>query len=220
MHPRLPSRSPSPIHHYPPSNPPIRHQDMYTPPQNPPSSASMVPRYDHLANLQAAPAEAPHPREPTLNQTGYPVTQPPPHRMSGSSLPWQQQQVPQFGTPGYALGYPTQTQHYPPSLPSSQSYHPGQAPGHPVCLPSTLGYQGTPGPGELQGMTEQLQPAKGEPTPGQGPGRVPAALGGSDAAHVANGQISGAASGAPAVSSVGTYRLYYLYLFVPEGVTV
>ncbi|XP_076019212.1 OTU domain-containing protein 4 [Genypterus blacodes] len=215
VHPRLPSRSPSPIHHYPPSNPPIRHQDMYPTPQNPPGSASMGPRYEHHTNLQASPTEGPHPREPTLNQTRYPIPTPPPHRMAGSSLPppWQQHQVPQFGTPGYPVGYPTQSPLYPPSLASPQSFLSAGAPGHPLLpynmhhsLSSPLGYQASTSPGELQlslGMTEQLQSAIGDPTSGQGAGCSPALLEGSAAAaHMANSTISGTASGTPAVSSV------------------
>ncbi|XP_045921872.1 OTU domain-containing protein 4 isoform X2 [Micropterus dolomieu] len=188
VHPKLPSRSPSPTPPYPPSNPPTRHQEAYQHPHYPPTSASMAPQYDHQAPL----TEPPHPSDPSFSQAGYPVTQPPPHRMS---LSWQQHQMPQHRSPSYPVGYPASNQPYSVPQPLSQGYHPGQSPGHtlypqsvPPYPPSSLGYHSSSTPEEIQvsqAPMEHRQPANGDTMPGQGPGRVPGPLE-SPAANMAN----------------------------------
>ncbi|XP_071315603.1 OTU domain-containing protein 4 isoform X2 [Trachinotus anak] len=184
---RLPSRSSSPTTHFPPSSAPTSHPELY--PQYPPSS---LPQYDHQAPL----AEPPRPSEPSFNQAGYPVTQPPPHRMPCTSLPWQQHQIPPPRNSNYPVGYPTATPPYPVPSPSSQGYHSGQSPGHPLYPqpmppypPSSLGYQSASTPEDLhvsQGLMEQLQPVNGDTMHGHGPGRVPGPLEGPAAANMAN----------------------------------
>ncbi|XP_022625364.1 OTU domain-containing protein 4 [Seriola dumerili] len=186
MQHRIPSRSSSPTPHFPPSNAPSSHQEAY--PQYPPTSASVLHQYDH----QAAPAEPPRPSEPSFNQARYPVTQPPPHRMPCTSLPWQQHQMPPPRGSNYA--YPTPP--YPVHPSSSQGYHQSQGPGHPMYPPpmppyppSSLGYQSSSTPEELQvsqGLMEQLQPVNGDTMLGHGPGRVPGSLEGPSAANMAN----------------------------------
>ncbi|XP_049423571.1 OTU domain-containing protein 4 [Epinephelus fuscoguttatus] len=186
MHPKLPSRSPSPTPHYPPSNPPARHQEAYPHPQYPPTSASMPPQYDHQAPL----TEPPHPSEPSFNQAGYPVTQPPPHRMPCSSLPWQQPPPPR--NPSYPVGYPTANPPYRAPPPLSQGYHSGQGPGHllyPQYPPSSLGYPPSSSPEELQvsqAPMEHHQAANVDTMPSQGPSRVPGSLESPAPANVAN----------------------------------
>lgn len=185
MHPKLPSRSPSPTPHFAPSNPPARHQEAY--PQYPPNSASVPTQYDH----QAPVTEPPRPGEPSFNQATYPVTQPPPHRMS-----WQQQQMPPPRNSNYPLGYTSTTPPYPVTLPSSQGYPSGQDPGHPSFPPamspyppSSLGYHQSSTPEEFQGSkttVAHLQPANGDAMPGHGLGRVPGPLEAPAAANVAN----------------------------------
>lgn len=170
MHPKLPSRSPSP--HYPASTPTTRPQEAYQHPQYP--QTSVPPQYDH----QAPPAEPPHPSDPSFNQAGYPVTQPSPHRMSLSS--WQQHQMPPPRNPSFPVGYHTPSPPYSAPPPMTQGYHPGQGAGRtlypPSVLqypPSSLGYQSSPTPEELQvsqGAMEQRQPANGDSILGRGPG--------------------------------------------------
>ncbi|TDG99406.1 hypothetical protein EPR50_G00194020 [Perca flavescens] len=179
LHPKLPSRSPSP----PPQYPPSRHQDEY--PQYPPTSASMPPHYDH----QAQPAEPPpHPSDPSFNQAGYP---PPPHRMS-----WQQHQMAPPRNPNYSVGYHSQNPSYLASPPLPQGYHPGQAQGHlyPQYPPSSMGFQSSPNREEhqasQQGAPEHRRPANGDALHGQGPGRGPGPLESPAAANVANANNS------------------------------
>ncbi|XP_076581054.1 OTU domain-containing protein 4 [Chaetodon auriga] len=176
MHPKLPSRSPSPTPNYPPSNPPTRHQEAYPHPQYPPTSVSVPPQYDHQAPL----TDPPHPSDPSFNQAGYPAAQPPPHTMSCPSLPWQQHQMPPPRNPSFPVGYPTPSPQYPLPPPLSQGYHPGQGSGHPLYPPSVppypASYQSSSAHEELQvsqGAMEHRQPANGDAVPGQGPGRGP-----------------------------------------------
>ncbi|XP_026177564.1 OTU domain-containing protein 4 isoform X2 [Mastacembelus armatus] len=181
IHPKLPSRSPSPNPQFPPSNPPTRHQEAY--PQYPPMSASVPAQYDHQATL----AEPPHSSEPSFNHSGYPVTQPPPQRM-----PWQQHQMAPPRNSSYPVGYSSTTAPYPVPLASSQAYPTGQGPGHPLYPPpmsSSLAYHPSPTPEELQvsqGSMEQLQPPNGVSMPSHGPSRVPGSLERPAAANVAN----------------------------------
>ncbi|KAM9335206.1 OTU domain-containing protein 4 [Symphorus nematophorus] len=193
MHPKLPSRSPSPTPapaapapHYPPSNPPTRHhQEAYPHPQYPPTSASLPPQYDHPAPL----TEPPHPTDPSFGQAGYPVAQPPPHR-----VPWQEPQMPPPRHTGFPVRYPAQSPAYPLPPQLSQGYHPGQGPGHQLYPPSmspypptSLGYQTSSAHEEHQvgqGVMEQRQPTNGDMMRGQGPGRVPGPAGA--AANLAN----------------------------------
>ncbi|XP_039996977.1 OTU domain-containing protein 4 isoform X2 [Xiphias gladius] len=194
MHPKVPSRSPSPTPHFPPSNAPTMHQEVY--PQYPPTSTSVLPQYDH----QAPVTELPRPSEPSFNQAGYPITQPSPHRMPPPSLPWQQHQMPPPRNSSYPVGYPPPTPTYPIPPPSSKGYHPGQGQGHllypptmPPYPPSSLGYQSSPAPEELhvsQGAIERLQPANGETMSSHRPGRVPGPMEGPAAANVANANNS------------------------------
>ncbi|XP_060922618.1 OTU domain-containing protein 4 [Limanda limanda] len=181
MQPKLPSRSPSP--HFPPT----RHQEPY-PPNHPASVPAQHP-YGH----PAAPTEPHRPSEPSFNQAGYSVTQPPSHRMPCNSPQWQQHPMPPPSTSSYPVGYPTSTSPYQ-LPPPSQGYHPGQGTGHPFYPPtmspyppSPLGYQSASNPDELQvsqGPMEQLQPTNGDAL--SGPGQVPGPLDGSAAANVAN----------------------------------
>ncbi|XP_040887506.1 OTU domain-containing protein 4 [Toxotes jaculatrix] len=187
MHPKLPSRSPSPTPHFPPASAPTRHQESY--PQYPPTSASALPQYEHQAPF----TEPPHPSEPSFNQAGYPITQPTPHRVPCTSLQWQQHQMPPPRNSSYPVVYPSTAPTYPVPPPSSQGYHPGQGPGHslypptmPPYSPSPLGYQSSSTPEELQvsqGAMEQLQSNNGDTMPAHGPGRVPAPLEGPAAAN-------------------------------------
>ncbi|XP_034020327.1 OTU domain-containing protein 4 isoform X3 [Thalassophryne amazonica] len=190
MHPKIPSRSPSPAHHYPPSTPPIRQQSEVLSSQYPPASASVPPQYDH----HAAPTEPTHPSESTFSQTGYSVT----HRMPCALLPWQQQQLPPPRNPNYSSGYPASTAHYPTPPPSSQGYHQGQVSGHPLYPTtahqypaSSLVYPSLTSPSELQvtqGTMEAFQHANSEALANlaSGPGQVPSPLEGFTAANVAN----------------------------------
>ncbi|KAM6960416.1 OTU domain-containing protein 4 [Tautogolabrus adspersus] len=189
MHPRITSRSPSPIPHYPPSNPPPRPQEQYSHPQYPPTSASMPPQYDH----QAPPTEHPHHNDPSYNQSGYPVSQPPTHRMPQQ---WLQHQIPPPRNPNFPVGYPSPNPQYvvPPTI--SQGYHQGQSSGHPLYpssmspyTPSSLGYQPSSASEELQvsqGAMEQHRPSNGHIMPGQRPVQGPGLLGSPPAANVAN----------------------------------
>nr|XP_020442306.1 OTU domain-containing protein 4 [Monopterus albus] len=163
VQPKLPSRSPSPASHYPPSNLQTREQEPY--PQYPPVS---VTQYDHQAPL----TEPPCPSEPSFTQTRYPVSQPPPHRM-----PWQQHQMPPPRNSSYPVGYPSPAPPYPSSLPSSQVYPPSQGPGHPryppaitSYPPSSLGYYSSEELQVNQGAMEQLQHTNGDTIPGHVPG--------------------------------------------------
>ncbi|XP_027143343.1 OTU domain-containing protein 4 [Larimichthys crocea] len=179
LHPKLPSRSPSPTPHYLSSNAPTRHQEAYPHSQYPPTSASAsVPsQYDHQVPL----TEPSHPSEPSFNQAAYPVTQPPPNRMPAPGQ-WQQPQVPPPRNTSFPVEYPTPSPPYPLPPPLSQGYPPGQVPGHPMYRPSmppypppSLGYQPSSTPEELQvnqGLMEQRQPANGDTMPGQRPSRV------------------------------------------------
>ncbi|XP_070710476.1 OTU domain-containing protein 4 [Pempheris klunzingeri] len=187
MHPKPPSRSPSPTPLYAPSKPPARHQEAYPQhPQYPPTSTTMPPQYDHQAPL----AEPPHPDDSSFSQAGYSVTQPPPHRVS---LPWQQHQMPPPRNPNFLVGYHAPSPPYSVPPPVTQGYHPGQGPGGrqlypqsvPPYPPSTLGYQPSSTPEELQasqGPMEPRQPANGDAMPG----RVPGPLESPAAANVAN----------------------------------
>uniref|UniRef100_UPI0037E9478D OTU domain-containing protein 4 n=1 Tax=Semicossyphus pulcher TaxID=241346 RepID=UPI0037E9478D len=188
MNPKIPSRSPSPIPHYPPPNPPPRHQEPYTHPQYPPASASMPPQYEH----QAPPSEPPHPTDPSFNQAGYPITQHQPHRMPQQ---WQQPQMPQPRNPSFPVVYPSPSPPYPVPPPISQGYHPSQSPGQPLYHSSlpypscSMGYQSSSTPEELQlsqGVMEQHQPPNGNTMPGQRPVQVPGLLGSAPAANMAN----------------------------------
>ncbi|XP_070786275.1 OTU domain-containing protein 4 [Enoplosus armatus] len=184
LHPELssssPSPTPTPTPHYPPANPPTRHQEAY--PQYPSTSASVPPQYDH----QAPHTEPSHPSDPSFNQARYPVNQP--HRMP---LPW-----PPPRNPSYPVGYPSSNPQYSVPPPMPQGYHPSQGPVHqmyppsvPPYPPSSLGYQSSSAPEEhqvSQGPMEQRQPANGDTMPGQGPGRVPGPLESPAAANVAN----------------------------------
>nr|XP_046236948.1 OTU domain-containing protein 4 [Scatophagus argus]XP_046236949.1 OTU domain-containing protein 4 [Scatophagus argus] len=173
MHPKLPSRSPSP--QYPPSNPPTRHQETYPHLQYPPTSAAVPPQYEHQAPL----AEPPHPSDP-FNQAGYPMAEP--HRMPCPSS-WQQHQMPPPRNPTFPVGYPTPSPPYPVAQTLSQSYHPGQGQGPPLFPlslppypPSSLGYQSSPAheePQMSQAVMEQHQPANGDTMSAQGLVRVP-----------------------------------------------
>ncbi|XP_067435285.1 OTU domain-containing protein 4 [Thunnus thynnus] len=214
LNPKLPSRSPSPTPHYPPPNPPARHQEVYPHPQYASTSAPVAPQYDHHVAPQAPPTEPPHPSEPAQNPAGYPVTQPPPHRM-----PWQQHQMPPTRNPrntSYPVRYPAPSPPYPTPPPSTQGYHPGQGSGHqlypqsmPQYTPSSLGYPSSATPEELQvshSPMEQLHTGNGGPmpgpVPGHGPGRIPGPLEGSAAANVANANNSRTMV-APGVSGFG-----------------
>ncbi|XP_062239499.1 OTU domain-containing protein 4 [Platichthys flesus] len=182
MQPKLPSRSPSPNPHFPPT----RHQEAY-----PPNHQTSVPA-QHPYGHQAALTEPHRPSEPSFNQAGYHVTQPPPHRMPCNSPQWRQHPMPPPSTSSYQVGYPTSTSPYQ-LPPPSQGYHPGQGTGHPFYPPtmtsyppSSLGYQSSSNPDELQGVMEQLQPTNGDALSGHGPGQVPGPLDGSAAANLAN----------------------------------
>ncbi|CAB1440198.1 unnamed protein product [Pleuronectes platessa] len=162
MQPKLPSRSPSPNPHFPPN----RHQEAY-----PPNHQTSVPAQHHYGH-QAALTEAHRPSEPSFNQAGYHVTQPPPHRMPCNSPQWRQHPMPPPSTSSYQVG----SRHRSPVLPpNDDSYH-----------PSSLGYQSSSNPDELQGAMEQLQPTNEDALSGHGPGQVPGPLDGSAAANVAN----------------------------------
>lgn len=170
MHPKVPSRSPSPTPHYSSCNPPIRHQEAYPHPQYPPTSASMPSQYDQASVTEPS-------------QLSYSVTEPPPHRMSCPSLPWQQHQIPPPNNSSFPVGYPTPSPPYPVPQTFSHGYHPGQGPGLPlypsslpVYPPSSLGYQSSSTHEELQvnqGAMEKCQPANGD-TPCQVPGDIAA----------------------------------------------
>ncbi|XP_029931658.1 OTU domain-containing protein 4 [Myripristis murdjan] len=223
MHPKLQSCSPSPPPSsvssspyppaaYPPANPPARPQESsFPPPPYPPASASMPAQYDHHGAQQASPAEAPRPAEPAFNQAGYPVNQPPPHRVS-----WQQHQVAPPRNPSYPVGYPTPPPSYTPPQPSSQGYPPAPAPGHPLYpavhqyAPSSLGYPPSSAPAELPGgpgAAEQLQPASREPTPSPALSRGPAHMEtAATNANMANANGGGAPPTVPPVFSLGLNR--------------
>ncbi|KAM7376952.1 hypothetical protein PAMA_013640 [Pampus argenteus] len=186
---KIPSRSPSPTPAYPPPNPPTRHKEVYQHLQYPSTSATVSPQYDQHVAPQAPPTELPHPSEPAPSATGYPVTQPVPHRM-----PWQQQLPPPRNS-GYPVQYHAPSPPYPAPPPSAQGYHPGQgsgqpsySPGLPQYPPPLLGYPSSATTEELQvshGPMEQLHHGKGGPVSGHGAG-VPSPLEGSAAANVAN----------------------------------
>ena len=187
MQPKLPSRSPSP--HFPPPNAPTRHQEAY-PPNHPTSVPAQHP-YGH----QAVHTEPHRPSEPSFSQARYPVTQPPPHRMPGNSLQWQQHQMPPPSTSSYPGGYPSSASPYQ-LPPPPQGYHTGQGTAHPLYPPtmtpyppSSLGYQSSSNLDELQvaqGVMEQLQPTNGDALSGHGPGQVPGPHDGSAAASCVN----------------------------------
>nr|XP_019968464.1 PREDICTED: RNA-binding protein 33-like [Paralichthys olivaceus] len=189
LQPKLPSRSPSPTPHFPPPNAPIRHQEAYPP--NPPTSMPALPLYSH----QAPVTEPPRPSEPSFNQAGYPVTQPPPHRMPCTSLPWQQHQMPPPTNSSYPAGYPSSAPPYQ-LPPSSQGYHPGQGTGHllypptmPPYPPSSLGYQSSSNSDKLQvtqGPMEQLQPTNGDALSGHGHGPLDGAAAAANMANANN----------------------------------
>lgn len=179
MHPKVPSRSPSPAPHYSSPNPTIRHQEMYPHPQYPPTSASMPAQYDQ------APVTEPCQVSEPFNPTSYPVTEPPSHQISCPSLPWQPHQIPLPNNTSFPNVYPTPNPHYSVPQQISQGYRPGQAPGlsmYPSSVhtypPSSLGYQSSAAHEELlvnQGAMEKCQPANSD-TPGQVPAAVAANL--------------------------------------------
>ncbi|XP_067379699.1 OTU domain-containing protein 4 isoform X2 [Channa argus] len=172
MHPKVPSRSPSPTPQFPPSNPPSRHQEAYS--QYSPTSASVPTPYDHQVTL----TEPPRPSEHSFNQPGYPAIQPPPQRM-----PWQQQQMAPPRNSGYSVPYSSAAPQYPVPMASSQGYHSGQGSAHPSYPtnmppyhPSSMGYHPTSIPEGFQGSQgtmAQHQSGNGDTVSVHGLGRVP-----------------------------------------------
>lgn len=175
MHPKVPSRSPSPTPHYPSSNQPTKHQEVYPHPQYPPTSAPLPLQYDQ------APLAEPSQHSVPFNPAGYPIAELPPHHMSCPSLPWQQYHIPPSNNSSFPVGYPTSRPSFPLPQHLSQGYYPGQGSGLPLYPsssvpaypPSSLGYPSPATHEELQVnqvVIEECRPANGDTA-----GQVPAA---------------------------------------------
>lgn len=141
-------RPPSPAPHYPPSNPPARHQEGYPPSQYPPA-ASLPPQYDQAAVMESSQVGE------MYNQPTYPVTDAPAQCTSGPAPVWEQHQMPPPTNATFPGGYPAPNQPYSVPRRFPHSYHPVPAlqqypPGAPPYAPSLMGYQSPPAHDELQ----------------------------------------------------------------------
>lgn len=140
-------RPPSPAPHYPPSNPPARHQEGYPPSQYPPA-ASLPPQYDQAAVMESSQVGE------MYNQPTYPVTDAPAQCTSGPAPVWEQHQIPPPPNATFPGGYPAPNQPYSVPRRFPHSYHPVPAlqypPGAPPYAPPSLGYQSPPAHDELQ----------------------------------------------------------------------
>nr|XP_043873661.1 OTU domain-containing protein 4 [Solea senegalensis] len=175
LQPNPPSRSPSPTPAFPPSGSPSVHPESYA--HYPPNPAT-PPQYGHQAPL----GDASCPSEPSFNQTGFSVTQAPPHRMPCTSFPWQQHHMAAASptNSSYVAGYPSSTVPY--QVPPPQGYHPGPGTGRPLYPPtmspyppSSLAFQPSSTPEDVlmsRGVMEQLLVNNGDTVSGQAPGSL------------------------------------------------
>lgn len=177
MHPRGPSRSPSPTPQYSSSShsaqPALQHQEPYSQHQYP--SASVPPQFDQ------APVTSQH--ADSFGSTRYPVTEPLPQQVPCLSVPWQQQQIPPPNSSSFPVSYSSPSPRYQLAQPFSQGCHPNQGPGLPVyptgvpTYPHTsLAYQPSPPRVHEELQVNQGAMEKGQPTNGDTSGSVPSAM--------------------------------------------